>query len=50
MSKKSKKVSYSFSFTPAFANKLKHYKNTHPGTKLSQQVERHLDLLIPDIE
>lgn len=50
MVKKFKKEPYSFSFSPKFIKRLKHYKNTHPDDKLSQQVEQFLDSIIPEIE
>jgi hypothetical protein len=50
MVKKFKKEPYSFSFSPKFIKKLKHYKNTNPDSKLSQRVEEYLDAIIPDIE
>jgi hypothetical protein len=50
MPKKSRKEPYSFSFSPNFIKKLKHWKNTHPDGKLSQQIEKFLDPMVPDIE
>jgi len=50
MSKRFKKQPYSFSFSEDLINKLKYYKYTHINDKLSQQVEKYLDALIPDIK
>ncbi len=49
MVKKNKKKPFSFSFSPKLIEKLQYYKNTHPNNKLSQQVEKYLDALIPDM-
>lgn len=48
MVKKHKKEPFSFSFSPKLIKKLRHYKNTHPDNKLSQEVEQYLDALIPE--
>lgn len=50
MVKKFKKEPFSFSFSPKLIKKLKHYKNTHPDGKLSQEIEEYLNAIIPDIE
>ena len=50
MPKKHKKKPFSFSFSEKTINNLKHYKYTHPDLKLSQEVEKALEIILPDLE
>lgn len=49
MVKKFKKQPYSFSFSQRMIDNLRYYNNTHPDNKLSQQVEKFLEIIIPDM-
>lgn len=49
MVKKFRKKPYSFSFSIKMIEDLQYYKNTHPENKLSQEVEKFLRAIIPDM-
>jgi len=50
MVKKFKKHSYSFSFSEKMITNLRYYMFTHPEDKLSQKVEKFLQVIIPDMK
>ena len=50
MPKKPKKHPFSFSFSEKTIKNLKHYKYTHPDLKLSQEVEKALSVILPDLD
>lgn len=50
MVKKFKKHPYSFSFSERTIENLRYYNNTHPDNKLSQDVEKFLSIIIPDMK
>ena len=44
-----KRAPFSFSFSKRMIEKLKYYRNTNPDISLSQDVEKYLDVIIPDM-